>query len=106
MVADGEPQLPTTKHPTKPENHKKPFPPTHHQKIYFRANKRRTWRADDTTVSAPSRRVNLDGSNHRRLGRKEPSSGTVPRWNRQTESGSRLGNEEEEQPVRWPFKNS
>src|SRR5271157_1758896 len=45
MVADGEPQLPTTKHPTKPENHKKPFPPTHHQKIYFLANKRRTWRA-------------------------------------------------------------
>src|SRR5271157_4766262 len=36
------PQLPTSKHPKKPENPKKYVPPTHHRKIYFKANKRKT----------------------------------------------------------------
>jgi hypothetical protein len=42
MAAEGEPRLPTSKHTAKPENLKKPLPPTHHRKIYFQANKRRT----------------------------------------------------------------
>jgi hypothetical protein len=35
LVAEGETELPTSKHAAKPENAKKPFPPTHHRKIYF-----------------------------------------------------------------------
>ncbi len=38
---EGYPQLQIRKHPRKPETPKKPLPPTIHQKIYFRANKKR-----------------------------------------------------------------
>ena len=55
------PQRLPTKHPTKSENPKKPFPPAHHQEIYFLANKRRTENCLSSSTEARSTQREIDG---------------------------------------------